>query len=156
MQRMTMTKEERLAQREELLKKVSYAHFLIAGGRATVVGYEKDGELKYAIALCAPGDQFVRREGRKIALARLIEYERGNQNNAFRLFGTLSNNSFGLSITARLRKALVQHLSEHCLDDETPSWIKRFESEMKLYRCSFEGCIAGPNGKQWSRYDSLR
>ena len=126
-----MTKEQRLAQREELLKKVSYFHLQVFEGMATTVGYEKEdtGELMYAIALCAPADQFSRKEGRKIAFARLIDRVRGKQYNRFDLTGLLSNESLGLPITSRLRIASAKHLLDHCMDDEAPLWIRKiFES----------------------------
>lgn len=148
-----MNKEQRLAQRTELQNKVAYAYFLVADGRATVVGYEKEGtcRLHYGIALCAPGDQFSRAQGRKVALAHLIERERGNQNNAFNLAGRLNESSTGMSVTAKLRKALVEHLTAHAGDEEAPKWLREGALEMVLNNCNFEHHIAGPNGKPWMR-----
>lgn len=49
------------------LDDVSFAHFNVGKGKATVMGGLKEGVLYYSVALCSPKDNFAKATGRRLA-----------------------------------------------------------------------------------------
>jgi hypothetical protein len=148
-----MIREDRVAHREMLLKRVAYAHFLVAGGSATIAGFERDeGFLVYGIALCSPLDQFSRKQGRRLSFFRLTGRDRGTIPSSD-LSGVFHESPPSPSLTAKLRSALVHHMHFYTRLVFAPQWLGDVAKKLREMGSNFEQHIAGPNGKPWNRED---
>lgn len=145
-----MNREERIAHREKLLGAVAYGHFRVGPGGATIAGYEvENGVLRYGIALRAPPDQFSKKQGREKAFYRLTKLEREGPRSD--LSGVCHNLNPRVSLTSKLRTALVKHLSFYARSHSAPEWIKLEDKALGLMYLTFDDYIAGPNGTPWTR-----
>lgn len=104
---------------------ISFAHFNLGGGHATVVGAYSNGALYYGISLCSPEDNFDRSTGRTLAHWHFCN---GKQR------GVIYNNMSSLPPPVALLMALEYYLSGK---RHFPRWVKKNAtiSLRGAYRC---------------------
>jgi hypothetical protein len=92
---------------------ISFAHFDLGDGHATVVGAYCDGALYYGVSLCSPEDNFSRSKGRLLAE---WHFRNGKQR------GVIFGNFDHLSPPLALLNALEYYLSGK---RHFPKWAKK-------------------------------
>lgn len=93
-------------------KDVSFAHFNVGDGQATVAGVYIDGVLYYGLSFCCPTDNFNKMRGRALAIDSFVM---GNQRSA------LCGNFLDTPPSLALKEALKHWLSGK---RHFPKWVK--------------------------------